>query len=352
MSLAAAASGGDGNTVKKSRPKRVWAAKLAPYRQADDKRAFAELALTMGLFVSFWVLTLVLFQMSVWLMPLGLIPSAGLLVRVFIIQHDCGHGAMFSTKRLNNWVGRILGVVTFTPYYYWQHTHAIHHAHSGNLDRRGVGDVQTLTIEEYRARSSFGRWAYRALRHPSVMFVIGPAYVFLLQHRWPSQLERAGWRPWVSVMGTNLVIGMAAFGIISQIGWLAFLAVHVAIIATTASIGVWLFFVQHQYEAAQWDRTDEWSHEAAALAGSSYYVLPKPLMWITGNIGIHHVHHVASNIPFYRLPDVLRDHPELAQMSRLTFRESLRCARLKLWDEGERRLVTFGEAKRRQLVGT
>ena len=148
MSLAAAASGGDGNTVKKSRPKRVWAAKLAPYRQADDKRAFAELALTMGLFVSFWVLTLVLFQMSVWLMPLGLIPSAGLLVRVFIIQHDCGHGAMFSTKRLNNWVGRILGVVTFTPYYYWQHTHAIHHAHSGNLDRRGVGDVQTLTIEE------------------------------------------------------------------------------------------------------------------------------------------------------------------------------------------------------------
>jgi len=329
----------------KRRPKRVWAGRLAPYRQADNRRAFAELALTLVLFSSFWGLALFLFRTNPWLLPLAILPASGLLVRVFIVQHDCGHGAMFGSKKLNNWVGRTLGVITFTPFSYWQHTHAVHHAHSGNLDRRGVGDVQTLTIEEYRARTPFGRWAYRALRHPSVMFFIGPAYVFLLQHRWPSQLERSGWRPWVSVMGTNIVIGLLAFALITQIGWVAFLAVHITIIVTTACIGVWLFFVQHQYEQAHWDRSQDWSHEAAALGGSSYYVLPKPLMWLTGNIGIHHVHHLASNIPFYRLPDVLRDFPELAQMSRLTLRESLKCARLKLWDETNRRLVTFREAK-------
>ncbi len=305
--------------------------------------------MTLGLFVAAWALTLFLFRLNPWLTPLGVVPAAGLLVRVFIIQHDCGHGAMFNGRRLNAWVGRVLGVLTCTPYYYWQHTHAVHHAHSGNLDRRGVGDVQTLTIAEYRARSAFGRWAYRALRHPSVMFVIGPAYVFLLQHRWPAQLERAGWRPWASVMGTNIAIGLMAALMIWQVGWVAFLAVHVAIVVVTASIGVWLFFVQHQYEAAQWDRTADWSHEAAALAGSSHYVLPKPLMWLTGYIGIHHVHHLASNIPFYRLPDVLRDFPELAEMSRLTLGESLTCARLKLWDEANRRLVTFREARGRQL---
>lgn len=351
MSQAASASKLEGATARKPRPKRVWGARLAPYRQADDKRAFAELALTLTLFVAFWGLTLFLFGISPWLTPLAILPASGLLVRVFIIQHDCGHGAMFSTKRLNNWVGRMLGIITFTPYYYWQHTHAIHHAHSGNLDKRGIGDVQTLTIREYRGRSAFGRWAYRALRHPSVMFVVGPAYVFLLQHRWPSQLERAGWRPWLSVMGTNAMIGLVALAIISQIGWLAFVAVQIVIIATTAMMGVWLFFVQHQYETAHWERTEDWSHETAALAGSSYYVLPKPLMWLTGNIGIHHVHHLASNIPFYRLPDVLNDFPELANMSRLTLRQSLTCARLKLWDEANRRMVTFREARGRQLAG-
>ncbi len=332
-------------------PKRKWAVRLASYRQSDNRRATIELILTLGLFFCAWMGTYFLFRISPWLTPLGILPAAGLLVRVFIIQHDCGHGAMFNGKRVNAWVGRFLGIMTCTPYYYWQHTHAFHHAHSGNLDRRGVGDVQTLTIEEYRARSALGRWAYRALRHPSVMFFVGPAFVFLLQHRWPYQLERAGWRPWVSVMGTNIAIGLMVFGFVSQIGWAAFLAVHVGIVATTASIGVWLFFVQHQYEMAQWDRTVNWSHEEAALTGSSYYVLPKPLMWLTGYIGIHHVHHLASNIPFYRLPDVLRDFPELADMSRLTFRESLTCARLKLWDEAERRLVTFREARRAQLAG-
>jgi omega-6 fatty acid desaturase (delta-12 desaturase) len=332
-------------------PKRKWASRLASYRQSDNRRAFLELGLTLGLFFSAWAVTLFLFRLNPWLTPFGIVPAAGLLVRVFIIQHDCGHGAMFNGRRLNGWVGRLLGIMTFTPYYYWQHTHAVHHAHSGNLDRRGVGDVQTLTIKEYRARTVLGRWAYRALRHPSIMFFIGPAYVFLLQHRWPAQLERAGWRPWASVMGTNLAIGLMIFGLVSQIGWLAFLCVHVGIIVTTASIGVWLFFVQHQYEAAQWDRTRDWSHEAAALGGSSYYVLPKPLMWLTGYIGIHHVHHLASNIPFYRLPDVLKDFPELAQMSRLTFRESLTCARLKLWDEANRRLVTFREAHGQRLAG-
>jgi omega-6 fatty acid desaturase (delta-12 desaturase) len=262
-----------------------------------------------------------------------------------MIQHDCGHGSFFRQRLANDWVGRVLGVVTLTPYDFWRQSHAAHHATSGNLDRRGVGDVDTLTVEEYRALPFWRRLGYRLYRHPVVMFGIGPTYLFVLRHRLPIGQMRAGWRPWISVMATNLGIAAIAFVLIWLIGLGAFLLVHLPIMLLAASIGVWLFYVQHQFEGTSWDNDDEWSIQNAALHGSSFYDLPAVLRWFTANIGMHHVHHLSSRIPYYRLPRALRDHPELGNMSKLTLLESFRCVRLALWDENRRRLVSFREAR-------
>jgi omega-6 fatty acid desaturase (delta-12 desaturase) len=236
-------------------------------------------------------------------------------------------------------------VLTFTPYAVWRHAHATHHASTGNLDRRGLGDVDTLTVEEYRARSFWGRLRYRLYRHPLVMFGVGPAYIFILQYRLPVGSMRAGWRPWASTMATNLAIGLIAALLIWLIGIKAFLLVHLPIMLFAASIGVWMFFVQHQFERTTWANDEDWNLHDAALHGSSHYDLPAFLRWFTANIGIHHVHHLNSRIPYYRLPRVLRDHPELRDVGRLTLLQSFRCVRLVLWDETQRRLVSFREVR-------
>ena len=318
---------------------------MASYRQASNARAFFELVLTFGLFVATFVVTVALSNISWLLTPLGVAPAAFLLVRLFIIQHDCGHGAMFASRKLNTWVGRLLGVLTFTPYEYWRHSHAVHHAHSGNLDQRGIGDVPTLTVEEYRARNWLGRVSYRVVRHPVALFGVGPSWIFMLQQRLPMMYMTKGWKYWASAMFTNLgIIVLAIIGAFT-IGLGTYAAIMLPIVGGAATIGVWLFYVQHQFEGTEWERTKPWAHEPYALAGSSYYALPKPLMWLTGNIGIHHVHHMASGIPFYRLPEVMRDYPELEDIGRLTLWQSFKCARLKLWDEAGKRLVTFKEAR-------
>ena len=324
---------------------RVWAQRLAPYRKADNGRAFFELGLTFGLFAAAIAASAALLQISAWLLPFGLIPAAFLLVRLFIIQHDCGHGAMFSSRALNTWVGRMLGVLTWTPYEYWRHSHAVHHAHSGNLDQRGIGDVPMLTVAEYRAKGPLSRLSYRLVRHPAVLFGLGPAFVYLLQQRLPIMYMTKGWRYWASVMFTNLGIFAVAWGLSAFIGWGAYLAIMLPAVTGGATLGIWLFYVQHQFEGTDWARKRDWHHEFYSLQGSSYYALPKPLMWLTGNIGIHHVHHMSSGIPFYRLPDVMRDYPELEQINRMTLLESLKCARLKLWDEPGGTLLTFKEAR-------
>jgi len=232
-----------------------------------------------------------------------------------------------------------------TPYDFWRRTHAVHHAASGNLDRRGIGDVDTLTVDEYLARSRWGRLRYRLYRHPLVMFGVGPAYLFFLQHRLPVGLMRGGWRPWISTMATNLVICLLAAGIISAVGIVPFLLVHLPIMLIGASIGVWLFYVQHQYENTFWARDEAWNVYAAGLHGSSHYDLPPVLRWFTANIGIHHVHHLCSRIPYYRLPRVLRQHPQLRNVGRLTLAQSVLCVRLVLWDEAARRLISFRELR-------
>jgi omega-6 fatty acid desaturase (delta-12 desaturase) len=326
---------------------RVWPRLLAPYREPSTARGLLEIAVTFLPLVGLWALVWLAVQWGHWWLGLLLaIPAGGFLVRLFLIQHDCGHGAFFRHRLANDWVGRIAGVVTLTPYDLWRRAHALHHASNGNLDRRGYGDIDTLTVAEYRARSAWGRLRYRLYRHPLVMFGIGPAYLFFLQHRLPVGQMRTGWRPWASVMATNLAIGLAAAGLIWLVGLKAFMVVHLPIMLIAASMGVWLFYVQHQFERTSWDRNGEWVHDTAALHGSSHYDLPGFLRWLTANIGMHHVHHLSSRIPYYRLPQVLHDHPELREVGRLTLRQSLRCVPLVLWDERRRRLVSFKDVGR------
>ena len=326
---------------------RMWNQILARYRQPSRARSALELVITVVPLVLLWVLMWATLSFGYWLCLLLAVPAAGFLVRLFMIQHDCGHGAFFRHRLANDWVGRAIGILTLTPYDFWRRTHAIHHANSGNLARRGIGDIKTLTVREYLALSRWGRLQYRLYRHPIIMFGVGPAYLFILQQRLPIGLLRGGWQPWFSAMATNAAIATLVAIMIWFVGVGPFLLVHLPITLLAASIGVWLFYVQHQFEDTFWDEGRAWNLHWAALHGSSHYELPDILRWFTANIGVHHVHHLCSRIPYYRLPDVLRENPELAAIGRLTLIESFRCVRLVLWDEGRRRLISFREMGRR-----
>jgi acyl-lipid omega-6 desaturase (Delta-12 desaturase) len=327
---------------------RAWTKILTAYRNPSCGRSIVEIAITVVPLVLLWVLVWATLDIGYWLSALLAVPTAGFLLRLFMIQHDCSHGAFFRHRFANDWIGRVIGVITLTPYDFWQRTHSIHHATSGHLDRRGFGDVNTLTVREYRAKPFWGRLYYRLYRHPLVMFGIGPAYLFILQHRLPIGLMRAGWRPWVSTMATNFAIAAIAATLIWFIGLKAFLLVHLPIMLLAASMGVWLFYVQHQFEGTLWEDDENWTLHAAALHGSSHYDLPWILRWFTANIGAHHIHHLCSRIPYYRLSRVLCDHPELRNVSRLTLLQSFRCPRLALWDETQRRLISFRDARKKK----
>jgi omega-6 fatty acid desaturase (delta-12 desaturase) len=322
-----------------------WSRRLAPFVTPNSSRGAFETILTLAMFAASWAFALMLVRVSPWLTPIAILPGALSIVRVFILQHDAGHGGLFASDAANTWVGRALGVLTLTPYDVWRHSHALHHASHGNLDKRGHGDIDTLTVAEFRALTRLGRLKYRAYRHPFVMFAIGPVYMFLLQHRLPVGYMDKGALPWLSAMGTNLGLLVLSSLIVSAFGWQALLLVHLPIALAGAAIGVWLFYVQHQFDPAFWARAPQWEREKAALDGSSYYDLPRWLMWMTGHIGIHHVHHIVSRIPFWRLPHVLERFPELKGENRLTLLSSLRCVKLTLWDEDAKRMVGFAAAR-------
>jgi len=322
----------------------TWLKRLSRYRQPDKLRSLFELGVTVIPYLALWGLAATALVNGVWWGLLLTIPAAGFLVRLFMIQHDCGHGAFFGQRKVDDWIGRVIGVITLTPYDSWRRSHAIHHASSGNLDARGTGDVKTLTLAEYRALSPMGQLGYRLYRHPAVMFGLGPIWLFILLQRWPGSL-RQGFAPWLSTMATNAAVVVLYAGLIALIGWLPFLLIQLPIVLLGGAAGIWLFYVQHQFEETDWSRGEDWDFEQAALRGSSYYDLPTPLRWLTANIGIHHVHHISSRVPYYRLPEVLRDYPELKQIGRIGVLDSLRTVKLVLWDEASRKLISFREAR-------
>jgi len=319
---------------------------LAHYREPDHGRSVVEILITVVPFVLLWLLMWFSLHIGYGLYLLLAVPAAGFLVRLFMIQHDCGHGSFFRHRLANDWVGRVLGVFTLTPYDFWRRAHGIHHATSGNLDRRGVGDIDTLTVREYLALSRCRRLGYRLYRHPMVLFGVGPTYLFILRQRLPLGLPPGG-GAWFSTMATNAAIALVVAAVMWWVGVGPFLLVHLPITILGGAVGVWLFYVQHQFEHTTWSKDRDWSFPTAALYGSSHYDLPAVLRWFTANIGVHHVHHLCSRIPFYRLPLALRDHPELANVGRLTLSQSLACVRLVLWDETARRLITFRELRNR-----
>ena len=328
-----------------------WTRKLAPHRSPTVWRSLWQIANSAIPFAALWFLMVQSLAWPYWTTLLLSVPTAALMVRLFIIQHDCGHGSFFRSQVACDYVGRVIGVLTLTPYQYWKREHAIHHATSGLLDKRGHGDIDTLTVEEYRSLSAFARFRYRLYRHPLVLFLVGPAFQFLVIQRLPLNAPPATRAGWWSVMGTNLAIALVVTVMILTVGAKRFLLVQLPITLVASSLGVWLFYIQHQYEETYWRNKPEWKYADAALRGSSWYDLGPVLQWFSGNIGLHHIHHLNSKIPNYRLQRCLDSIPELENVTRLTLLPSLKCARLTLWDEAEQKLVGFGAVKDAVLAG-
>lgn len=326
------------------RAPRDWVVILAQYREPSTLRSLFELAITIGPFVLLWILAWLSLGVSYWLTAAISLVNAAFLVRLFAIQHDCGHGSFLKNRVASDWLGRAIGVLTLTPYDVWRRSHAIHHSSSGNLGQRGMGDIHTLTVAEYGAMTPRSRFLYRLYRSPFVLFGLGPFYTFFLENRLPFGFMASA-RYWVYAMATNAAIFVALALVLIFGGWMPILLIFLPSTILAATLGVWLFYVQHQFETTHWDAEEDWQLHDAALHGSSHYVLPSILQWSSANIGIHHVHHLNSRIPFYRLPEVLRDHKDLADRNRMTIRQSFASVRLHLWDEDSRRLLSFAQAK-------
>ena len=314
---------------------------LSTYQDPDLWKAVWQLVNTVIPYVALWIAMVILLNRgtSYWLvLPLILVASA-LLVRIFIFFHDCCHGSFFASRRANRILGYVTGILTFTPYDNWKHSHARHHATAGDLDRRGEGDVWMMTVEEYQRAPLLKRLAYRFYRTPVVTFGLGPAYMFLISHRFAS--KGATKRERVSVVITNLaiaaIIAVAGF----TIGLRTYVLIQLPVILIAGMMGVWLFYVQHQFEGVYWARHESWDPMRAAMEGSSYYKLPKVLQWVTGNIGFHHIHHIRSRIPNYHLQDAYEAVPHLQSVEPVTIRRSLKSLRMNLYDEERKRMVSF-----------
>lgn len=323
-----------------------WRKAVADFQQADTRRSVWQLIDSIAPYAALWVLMYYSLSVSYWLTLALAVLAAGFLTRVFIIFHDAGHGSFFHSQRANDVTGIITGIMTFTPYYAWRHSHAIHHATSGDLDRRGVGDVWTMTVHEYLNAPWTTRVAYRVFRFPPITFTIGPFFMFAVLHR--LTVGVTGERERRSVWWTNLALGLIVMGAALTIGLPAYLLIQVPIMFFAGAAGVWLFYVQHQFEGMVWEHHDKWDFVAAALQGSSFYKLPRVLQWFTGNIGFHHVHHLSPRIPNYNLEPCHNSSPLFQAVKPITLLSSLRSLKFRLWDERSRRLVGFSSVKQRR----
>jgi omega-6 fatty acid desaturase (delta-12 desaturase) len=321
-----------------------WRETLAPYARPHLGRSLLDLATSVVPYFGLSAAMYYALGVSYWLALAIAIPAAGFLVRTFILFHDCSHGSFLPSKRANMWLGTILGLFVYSPFLRWRHDHAIHHATSGDLDRRGGGDVRTLTVAEYRALPSRAQLAYRIFRNPLVMFGIGPIIALLVGPRLVSRDARPRLRR--SVIGTNFALLALIGALCWLLGWRDYLLVQAPTVLLAGSAGIWLFYVQHQFEDAYWESTDGWSYADAALRGSSYLKLPKVLQFFSGNIGLHHVHHLSARIPNYNLQRAHDENPIFHDVPVLSLVDGLRAVRLKLWDEDRARMVTFAEAGR------
>ena len=321
----------------------AWQDPLASYAQASWKRGLIDLATSIAPYLGLSVAMYALIGVSVWLTLILSIPAGGFLVRVFVVFHDCTHGSFLPSRAANARVGKVTGLLVLSPFARWRHDHAVHHASSGDLDRRGVGDVATLTVAEYQARDRRGRIGYRLIRSPIVMFGLGPVVAMIIGPRIVARDARPRMRN--SVLTTDIALVVIAGALVWLMGWRDFLLVWAPAAMIAGSAGIFLFYVQHQFEDAYWQDSSKWTYEEAALRGSSYLRLPKVLQFFTGNIGLHHVHHLNARIPNYNLQAAHDAIPAFADVPTLTLRDAFAAVKLKLWDEQSGKLVTFAQAR-------
>jgi omega-6 fatty acid desaturase (delta-12 desaturase) len=327
-----------------------WSETLAPYARPNPRLSALDLATSVVPYIALWVVMYWSLSVSYWLTLALAIPTAGFAVRTFIVFHDCTHGSFMPTKRANAWVGTVVGVIVFQCFRAWKLEHAIHHATAGDLDRRGVGDVDTITVAEYESKRWPGRLAYRLFRNPLVMFGVGPFAAMLIVPRIPEKQARP--RIKHAVWATNAALVVLVGALCWLIGWQAFLEIQIPILMISGATGIWLFYVQHQFEDVYWESAEDWSYADAALRGSSYLKLPKVLQFFTGNIGLHHVHHLSARIPNYNLQRAHDDNPIFHDVPVLSLVDGLRAVRLKLYDEDQGRMVTWAQARRSMAAHT
>lgn len=320
-----------------------WRSALAPYARASYPLALRDIATSVVPYLAMSVAMYFALRVSVLLTLALAIPTAGFLVRTFILFHDCTHGSLLPSRRANAWLGAVLGLFLWSPFLRWKHDHAVHHATSGDLGRRGVGDVKTLTVAEYRALTPRGQLAYRLQRHPLLMFGLGPVIAMLIGPRIVARGARPRMRR--SVMATNAALAVIVGTLCWLIGWQQYLLVWLPPALLAGSTGIWLFYVQHQFEGAYWERGGEWEYADAALRGSSYLKLPRILQFFSGNIGFHHVHHLNARIPNYNLERAHAENPVFHDVPTLSLSDGVRAVRLKLWDEERGSMVTFAQAR-------
>ena len=317
----------------------TWKTMIEKYQTPHAWRSIWQLVNTLIPYALLWYLMVLSLKVSYWLTLFLAVVAAGLLVRTFIIFHDCGHSSFFKSQKANRFWGFITGLLTFTPHNYWWHKHAEHHANAGDLDHRGIGDVWTMTVEEYLKAHRWVRIKYRFARNPFCLFIIGPAIMFLIAHRIPH--KKSGPRSINSVHLTNLgILGMAII-LSLWVGVKTYLLIQLPVLMMAASAGVWLFYVQHQFEGVYWERHPQWDYVTEALKGSSFYKLPKVLQWFTGSIGYHHIHHLSPRIPNYYLEKCFNENPLFQEIKPITFFASLKSITYRLWDEQHNRLVGF-----------